>query len=82
MIIRGGENISPVEIEECIRMFPCRCGMLKWSVSHVQFAGRNSGVHCFEKNCELTKEEITAHCSKYLAAYKVPRYIEFLKNFR
>ena len=32
------------------------------------------------KNCELTKEEITAHCSKYLAAYKVPRYMEFFEE--
>ena len=80
MIIRGGENISPVEIEECIRMFPQVRDVKVVGVPQAVLQEEIAACIVLRKNCELTKEEITAHCSKYLAAYKVPRYIEFFEE--
>ena len=80
MIIRGGENISPVEIEECIRMFPQVRDVKVVGVPQAVLQEEIAACIVLRKNCELTKDEITAHCSEYLAAYKVPRYIEFFEE--
>lgn len=77
MIIRGGENISPMEIEQCIKMLP--------QIKEVKVVGVPEAVlqeeiaACIElnENCGISKKEIAQHCGKYLAGYKVPRYIGF-----
>lgn len=79
MIIRGGENISPVEIEECIRSMP--------GVKDVKVVGVPDPVLQEEiaacvvptRSAALTAEEIKEHCRRSLAAYKVPRYVDFFE---
>lgn len=80
MIIRGGENISPVEIEECIRMLPQVRDVKVVGVPQAVLQEEIAACIVLKNNCELTEEEIVEHCRKYLAAYKVPRYIDFLEE--
>lgn len=75
IIIRGGENISPVEIEYYIKKLP--------SIKEVKVIGveaevlQEEIVACVvpKENCEVSKEEVQAIVSKYLTAYKVPKYV-------
>lgn len=75
IIIRGGENISPVEIEYYIKKLP--------SIKEVKVIGieaevlQEEIVACVvpKENCEVFKEEVQAIVSKYLTAYKVPKYV-------
>ncbi len=80
MIIRGGENISPVEIEECIKELP--------SVKDVKVVGVPQKVLQEEiaacvvpvKNAIVSEEEIRDYCRQRLAGYKVPKYIRFYEE--
>jgi len=81
MIIRGGENISPREIEEVLTAHP--------GVSEVQVIGVPSRKYGEEVMAWVRpapgatpgEPELTAHCRTRLAAYKVPRYWQMVETF-
>jgi len=77
MIITGGENVSPVEIESCLSMHPAVAEVAvvglpdpRWGKIVVAFVQRRAPV---------TGEELDAHCrSSGLANFKRPRRYEFV----
>ncbi len=77
MIIRGGENIYPREIEEVLYSHP--------SVSLATVIGVDDEIYgelpkafiVLKENTILNEEEIKAFCKKNLADFKVPQYFEF-----
>ena len=81
MIIRGGENIYPKEIEEFIYTHP--------DVSDVQVIGvpdkkyGEAVMACIIKKegSALTAEEMTEYIKSHMARHKVPQYIEFVDHF-
>lgn len=80
MIIRGGENISPIEIEECIRGIP---GIRQVKVIGVpQAIIQEEIVACVEvkDGCTMTEKEIREYVETHLAQYKVPKYIQFFEK--
>jgi fatty-acyl-CoA synthase len=81
MIIRGGENISPREIEEVLLMHP--------AVAEAQVIGVPSSKYGEEVMAWLRvapgqradEALLTAHCRQRLASYKLPRYWRFVESF-
>lgn len=79
MIIRGGENISPQEIEEVLLHMD--------GVKQVKVLGIKEEViqeaiaACIIQTKEHTKEEIQNFVKNYLAGYKVPEYVFFFRDF-
>lgn len=81
MIIRGGENIYPREIEEFLYTNP--------KVQDVQVVGVPSAkygeeVMAFVKvkeGCKLTAEELKEFCEGKIAHYKIPQYFVFVDNY-
>ena len=81
MIIRGGENIYPREIEELLYRHP--------DVVDVQVVGvpdpRLGEEVCAwikpRPNGDTSEEEIREYCRGHLAHYKVPRYVMFVEEF-
>ena len=81
MIIRGGENIYPREIEEFLHTHP--------DISNVQIIGvpdekYGEEVMAWIKLAEgatLTEEEISEFCKDKIAYYKIPRYFKFTDSF-
>ena len=81
MIIRGGENIYPREIEEFLYKHP--------AVKDVQVAGIPSpkygeeiGVFIILKeNQEILPSEIQLFCKGKIARHKVPKYVFFVEHF-
>jgi len=81
MIIRGGENVYPREIEEFLYRHP--------KVQDVQVIGvpdpRYGEAVCawvkLRAGETATDEEIRAFCQGQIAHYKIPRYIEFVPEF-
>ena len=81
MIIRGGENIYPREIEEFLYQLP--------EIKDVQVAGVPSkkygeAVGAFiilKEGASITAEDIQDYCKGKIARYKVPKYIFFIKEF-
>ncbi|HEY7315017.1 MAG TPA: AMP-binding protein [Gemmataceae bacterium] len=81
MIIRGGENISPREIEEVL--------VAHTDVSEVQVIGVPSHRYGEEvmawvrprPGATPTERELTTYCRSCLSAFKVPRYWRFVETF-
>jgi fatty-acyl-CoA synthase len=81
MVIRGGENVYPREIEEFLYRHP--------KIQDVQVIGVPDGRYG-EELCawvrlrdgeSATLEEIRAFCQGQIAHYKVPRYVKFVDGF-
>jgi fatty-acyl-CoA synthase len=81
MIIRGGENIYPREVEEFLYTCP--------GVSDVQVVGipdRRYGELVvawikLEEGSTITEQEIRAFCKGKIARFKIPKYIKFVTEF-
>ena len=77
LIIASGYNIVPREVEEVLYMHP---KVMEASVAGVPDAKRGESVKAFvvlKKGQTATPEELISFCRENLAAYKVPRLIEF-----
>lgn len=77
MIIRGGFNIYPNEVEKALLSHP---DIVDAGVLGVPDSAYGEQVCAFvvpKEGAELSKADILAFCRKNLAKYKVPRYIEF-----
>lgn len=79
MIIRGGENISPGEIEEKILMLPGIKEVKVVGVAHSVLQEEVAAAIVLEDNCKVSAEEIKAFLSNNLATYKVPQYYNFVE---
>ncbi|KAG9432731.1 acyl-CoA synthetase family member 2, mitochondrial precursor [Apis mellifera carnica] len=81
MIIRGGENIFPKEIEDVIMMHPL--------VAEVQVIGAYDEVYGEElcacvrlrDGAKLEKEELKEFCASQMASFKIPHYVEFVTEY-
>ena len=77
MIIAGGYNIYPREVEEVLYEHPA---VQEAVVIGIPDAYRGETVKAFvvlKQNEKTTEEEMNQFCRKFLAAYKVPRLYEF-----
>ena len=76
MIVVSGFNVYPNEVEQVIGMHP---GVLEVGIVGVadQESGERVKACIVKKNPDLTTEDIIAHCREHLAAYKIPKIIEF-----
>ncbi|MEZ4550523.1 MAG: hypothetical protein R2874_08640 [Desulfobacterales bacterium] len=80
MIIAGGYNIYPLELDNVLFDHP---KILEACTIGVPDTYRGETVKAFivpKQGETLTEKEIIAYCKKNLAAYKVPKQIEFMKN--
>ncbi|ETD31363.1 class I adenylate-forming enzyme family protein [Williamsia sp. D3] len=75
MIISGGLNISPAEIEHVISLLPGVEEVAVISVDDDKF-GETPAV-IIRRVDGLTEADVVKHCNKNLADYKVPRYVVF-----
>jgi len=80
-VIRGGENISPREIEELLFTHPAISQAAVFGVPDPKYGEELCAWVQLHRDKELTAEEVRAHCKAHLAHYKVPRYVEFVGEF-
>jgi len=79
MIISGGENIYPREIEEVLYGHP---GVSEVAVIGIPDPVWVEGVHAvvvLNEGVEVTEPEIIAFCKEHLASYKAPKSVEFVE---
>ena len=81
MIIRGGENIYPREIEEFIYTHPKVQDVQVIGVPDKQYGEEACACIILKKGESISAEEMRAYISAHLARHKVPRYIEFTDSF-
>ena len=77
MIIAGGYNIYPRDIDEVLYEHPKIADAVTIGVPD-EYRGETVKIFVVVKPGEtLTEEEVVAHCKERLASYKVPRLVEF-----
>lgn len=76
ILSNSGFNVYPAEVEQALQLHPL---VQDAAVIGVQAGDGGESIKAFvvPKTAALTAEDLVTHCRHYLAAYKVPRKIEF-----
>ncbi|MDP7476102.1 MAG: AMP-binding protein, partial [Candidatus Woesearchaeota archaeon] len=78
LIISGGLNIYPAEVEEVINTHPSALESAVIGVPDQCFGEAVKACVVLRENKKASKEEIIAYCKQRLASYKKPKYVEFI----
>ena len=81
MIIRGGENIYPKEIEEFIYTHPKVKDVQVIGVPDQQYGEEIMACIILKDGESMTADEMKGYINEHMARHKVPRYIEFTDAF-
>lgn len=73
MIIRGGYNIYPREIEEVLYAHDCITEAAVVGVPDDKYGEEVMAVYALKENMTLEHDQLESYCREHLAAYKVPR---------
>ncbi|MBN9800571.1 long-chain-fatty-acid--CoA ligase [Pseudonocardia sp. UM4_GMWB1] len=77
MIIRGGFNVYPREVEEVLVTHPAVSLAAVVGVRDEQYGEEVKAYVICESGAEIGEDELIAWCKDNLAAYKYPRFVEF-----
>jgi len=78
MIVSGGENVYPLEVEETLNAHPAVRESVVVGVDDEKFGQRLAAYVAVEPGSEVTADDLRAHVKAQLAGYKVPRDVTFL----
>ena len=81
MIIRGGENVYPREVEEFLYTHPAVEDVQVIGVPDARYGEELCAWVRLRRGQELTEDELKAYCAGKIAHFKVPRYIRFTDDF-
>jgi fatty-acyl-CoA synthase len=81
MIIRGGENIYPREIEEFLYTHPGISDIQVYGVPDRRFGEQVMAAVILKKGVEMTEEEVRDYCRGRIANYKIPKYVKFVDSY-
>ena len=81
MIIRGGENIYPKEIEEFLYTHPAIKDVQVIGVPDEAYGEEVMACIVVKDGCTLTESEVKKYCLDNIAKHKVPRYFDFVEGF-
>ena len=81
MIIRGGENIYPKEIEEFIYTHPKVQDVQVIGVPDKQYGEEICACIILKEGERVTVEEMKAFVLSHMAKHKVPKYVDFVDSF-
>jgi fatty-acyl-CoA synthase len=77
VIITGGENVSSIEVEDCVFSHPAVSEVAVIGVPSERWGETIKALVVVADGRQVTEEEIIAHCKSRLAGYKAPTSVEF-----
>jgi fatty-acyl-CoA synthase len=80
MIVSGGENVFPREIEDLLARHEAVCEVAVIGVEDAEFGQRLRAFVVVEAGHEPSEDELKDHVKANLARYKVPRDIVFIEE--
>lgn len=80
MIIRGGENVYPVEVEEVLYQIPQLLEAAVVGVPHEVYGEVPKAYAVKKQGQEISEQAIKDYCATQLAKYKVPLEVEFMEE--
>jgi fatty-acyl-CoA synthase len=78
MIVSGGENVFPAEVEDCISAHPDVVEATAIGVEDKEWGHRLRAFVVKKDNADLDEDTVKKHVKDQLAKYKVPREVVFL----
>lgn len=81
MVIRGGENIYPREVEEFLYTHPCISDSQVIGVPDLKYGEELMAWVKLKPGMNCTENDIKDFCRGKIAHYKIPRYVKFVDEF-
>jgi fatty-acyl-CoA synthase len=81
MVLRGGENIYPREVEEFLYRHPAIADVQVIGVPDEKYGEELMAWVCVKPGTSLTIDELRSFCDGQLAHYKIPRYLHLCDEF-
>jgi fatty-acyl-CoA synthase len=81
MVIRGGENLFPVEVEEFLIRHPKVAQVQVVGVPDAHFGEELLAVVIKRAGEQLTEEELHEYCQGQISHQKIPRYFQFVESY-
>lgn len=78
MIVSGGENVYPIEVEEALARHPAVDQVAVIGVPHERWGETVKALVVLRPGAHATADELTAFARDRLAGYKLPRRIDFV----
>jgi fatty-acyl-CoA synthase len=81
LLIRGGENIYPREIEEVLYTHPSVSDAQVVGVPDIRMGEEVMAWIVIREGATVSEDEIRTYCRERMAGFKVPRYVKFVDSF-
>jgi fatty-acyl-CoA synthase len=81
MILRGGENVYPREVEEFLYTRPEIADVQVIGVPDIKYGEEIMAWVKLRPGAQVSADELRAHCKGKIATYKIPRYWKFVDEF-
>jgi fatty-acyl-CoA synthase len=81
MIIRGGENIYPREIEEFLYTHPKISDVQVYGVPDKKYGEQVMAAVILKQGMEMSEDEVRDFCKDRIANYKIPKYVKFVDGY-
>ena len=81
LIIRGGENIAPKEVEDLLRQHPAISDVYCFGVPDERYGEEVAAAVRLTPGMSVTAEDVREFCRGRIARFKIPRYIRFVDSF-
>jgi acyl-CoA synthetase (AMP-forming)/AMP-acid ligase II len=80
LIIKGGENIAPREIDEALLRHPAVLDAAAVGIPDRHYGQEIMACIVLRDGCACTEDELRAHCLQHLGAYKTPKLLRFVTD--
>ncbi|MEP7272900.1 MAG: AMP-binding protein [Acidobacteriota bacterium] len=81
IIIRGGENIAPREIEDLLRLHPQVADAYVYAVKSEFFGEEVAAAVRLKAGGDVSAESLREFCQRRIARFKIPKYVRFVSDF-
>ena len=78
LIVSGGENVYPAEVEAVLRRHPAVATACVVGIPHPEWGQQTAAAVVLAQNMEATTLDLQNFCRENLAGYKIPRLIRFV----
>jgi O-succinylbenzoic acid--CoA ligase len=77
VIVTGGENVYPAEVEAVLKAHPAVTAVCVAGVDHPEWGQQVAAMIVLNKPGAISEAELLTYCRDHLAGYKLPRLIQF-----
>src|SRR5918993_4929054 len=81
MIIRGGENVYPREIEEFLYPLEGVSDVQVYGVPDEKYGEKVAAAVIKKQDASLSEEDVKEYCREGIARHKVPEYVDFVEEY-